>query len=156
MIDPLKVMFRPLVRNLVAIAVLLVLLHNTSCKKDGAMDNIPNVAVEIYIPLSLPEYTALNSIGNYILLSGGYRGIIVYRKSLTEFAAYERACPFDPTAAASLVEPDSGNVSGVDLNCGSEFLFYDGSVLNGPATRPLKQYRCDFDGNSPGSLHIYN
>lgn len=143
-------------RNFLLFSVLLCSLTLVACRKDGATDNIPNVAVEIYIPLSLPEYTALNSIGNYVLVNGGYRGIIVFRKSLTEFAAYERACPFDPTTAGSLVEPDSGNVSGVDRKCGSEFLFYDGSVLNGPATRPLKQYRCDFDGNSPGSLHIYN
>ncbi|MFM2135731.1 MAG: hypothetical protein RL021_1131 [Bacteroidota bacterium] len=147
---------RFIIRNLIVLAALLAVLPISSCRKEGATDNIPNVAVEIYIPLSLPEYTALNSIGNYVLVNGGYRGIIVFRKSLTEFAAYERACPFDPTAAGSLVEPDSGNVSGVDRKCGSEFLFFDGSVLNGPATRPLKQYRCDFDGNSPGSLHIYN
>lgn len=149
-------MSRFFTRSRLLLSALFALLLILACRKDGSTDNIPNVAVEIYIPLSLPEFTALNSIGNYVLVSGGYRGIIVFRKSLTEFAAYERACPFDPTAAGSLVEPDSGNVSGVDRKCGSEFLFYDGSVLNGPATRPLKQYRCDFDGNSPGSLHIYN
>ncbi|MFM2207338.1 MAG: hypothetical protein RL213_1313 [Bacteroidota bacterium] len=131
-------------------------LYFYSCKKDGATDNIPNVTVEVYIPLSLPEYAALNSIGNYVLVDGGYKGLIVYRRSLSEFVAYERACPYDPTAGGSIVEPDSSNVIGVDRKCGSKFVFYDGSVLNGPATRPLKQYRCDFDGNSPGSLHIYN
>lgn len=133
----------------------LLLSMILACKK-GDDTAIPNVNVEIYIPLALPEYSMLNSVGNHVLVSGGYKGIIVYRKSIDQFAAYERACPYDPTVSGSIVEPDSNQTIGVDRKCGSKFVFFDGSILNGPATRPLKQYHCDFDGLSPGSLHIYN
>jgi len=126
----------------------------SGCKK-GEEYNIPNVPVDIYIPLALPEYSALNSIGNHVIISGGYKGIIIFRRSIDQFSAYERACPFDPTASGSIVAPDSSLVLGVDYKCGSKFNFFDGSVVNGPATRPLKQYNCDYDAATM-SLRIYN
>lgn len=135
--------------------LLLALAVYASCRKGDDDSNIPNVAVDIYIPLSLPEYAPLNSVGNSVLISGGYKGIIVFRRSIDAFAAYERACPFDPQASGSIVERDSNLVMGVDRKCGSKFSFFDGSVVNGPASRPLKAYNCDYDAVTQ-SLRIYN
>ncbi|MBP6335613.1 MAG: hypothetical protein KA444_09090, partial [Bacteroidia bacterium] len=116
---------------------------------------IPNVTVNLSLPLSLPEYVALNSVGNSIEISGGYKGIIIYHRFQNEFVAFEKACPYDPLESAAIVEKDSSNVIGVDLNCGSKFFLTDGSILNGPATQSLKQYQTDYDAGSM-TLYIFN
>lgn len=126
-----------------------------SCNEGGVDNNIPNVQVDVYIPLSLPEYATLNGIGNHVLVSGGYKGILVFRKSIDQFAAYERACPYDPMISGSIIVADSNLVLGVDRTCGSRFNFFDGSVINGPSARPLKQYNCDYDAQL-NTLRIYN
>lgn len=126
-----------------------------SCKKSDPYTDIPNVAVDVYIPLALPEYAPLNSVGNHVMVAGGYKGLIIFRKSIDEFAAYERACTFDPQASSSIIVADSSLVIGIDHTCGSRFNFFDGSVLNTPATRPMKQYACDYDPLTM-SLRVHN
>lgn len=135
--------------------LLLILPLIFSCNGGGVDNNIPNVQVDVYIPLSLPEYATLNGIGNHVLVAGGYKGILVFRKSIDQFAAYERACPYDPMVNSSIIVADSNLVLGVDRTCGSRFNFFDGSVLNGPSSRPLKQYNCDYDVQL-NTLRIYN
>ena len=85
----------------------------------------------------------------------GVRGIIVYRRSQEEFAAYERDCPYDPNADNARVEVDSSNIIAIDRNCGSMFSLVDNSIVNGPTTRSLKTYHVDYDIGS-ALLHIYN
>ncbi len=126
-----------------------------SCKKDQTTGTIPNVTVNLVLPLSLPEYAPLNSVGNSIEISGGYKGIIVYHRFQNEFVAYERACPYDPLENAAIVELDSNNVICVDRNCGSKFFLTDGSILNGPAVQGLKQYHAEYDAGAL-TLYIYN
>lgn len=140
---------------LVSILAMIFLLPVSGCKKNTDYGDIPFVTVSITLPLSLPEYSALNAIGNYVDITGGYKGIIVYRKSLDQFAAYERACPYDPNEPNALITVDSSGVICVDHHCGSKFNIMDGSVLNGPATRPLKQYYTDYDSGSL-TLYIHN
>lgn len=130
-------------------------LLTSSCKKSKTHPDIPNVNVNVLLQLSLPQYSSLNSIGNSIPIAGGYRGILVYRKSLDEFAAYEMACPYDPTNSNALIEVDSSGALGADQNCGSKFSLFDGSIVNGPSTLPLKQYRTDYDDGAR-TLHIFN
>jgi len=111
-----------------------------SCKKKDTQNSIPNVSVDITIQLALPQYSSLTGIGNSITISGGVKGIIVYRKSQDEFQTYERSCPYDPLVNAAIIKVDSSGVLGVDYNCGSKFLLLDGSIVNGPSTRQLKAY----------------
>ncbi len=126
-----------------------------ACKKDKNRGEIPLVAVNISLALSLPEYAPLNSVGNSIEIYGGYKGILVYHRFQNEFVAFELACPYDPLESNAKVEKDSSNVIGVDYNCGSKFYLTDGSVLNGPANQSLKQYQTDYDPVSH-TLNIYN
>jgi hypothetical protein len=130
--------------------VLAVVFFLQDCKKDSS--SIPNVSVDIYIYLTQPSNINLNSVGGWVYVSGGVRGIIVFRKSTTEFAAYERDCPFDPDASAAKIEVDSSGVIGVDYNCGSKFSLFDNSILNGPATRGLKMYYAEYN---PGNQTVY-
>ena len=96
----------------------------SSCRKEND-SQIPNVPVNLTLYLSLPEYSALNSVGNSITINGGYKGIIVYRKSIDDFAAYDRACPYDPTASGSILNVDSSLVQVKDDKCGSRFSLFE-------------------------------
>jgi len=139
-------------RVFIAIMAGLLVLP-TGCKKDTS--NIPSVTVDLYVYLSQPNYAVLNAVGGWMPLNGGVKGIIIYRRSNDEFAAYERSCTYDPTAANARIDVDSSNVIGVDHNCGSKFSLIDNSILNGPATRPLKTYYCDYDVASQ-TVHVHN
>ncbi len=124
---------------------LLTLLLFFSCK-NGA-NKIPYVYVDFTIDLNKPEYVDLSVPGGYLYLTGGFRGIVVYRVDFDEFKAYERACPYDPDCGRVNVIPDS--LIAVDSCCGSEFsLKYDGVVLKGPAREPLMQYKAIYYPNS--------
>ena len=134
------------------IFLIAFILFTPRCKKDK--DEIPNVYVNFYINVtSSTQYIELNNIGGYVYLTGGVRGIIVYRNSVDEFMAYERNCPYQPQDECATVKIDNSAVIAVDTCCGSKFLIIDGSIVNGPATRQLKQYQTTFDGVS---VHVFN
>ncbi len=131
--------------------LIFFLLLTPQCKKDKK-DQIPYVYVNFYMNIST-QYIGLNNIGGYEYITGGVRGIIVYRRSTEEFMAYERDCPYQPSNSCALVQVDNSAVMAVDSCCGSKFLLLDGSIVKGPATIMLKQYHTSFDGTT---LHIFN
>ena len=128
--------------------ILVILLSSTwSCGDKYNHDTIPEVAVNIYIDVNSTMYIELNSIGGWVYLTGGYRGIIVYRVSVEDFVAYDRACPHDPLEDGARIIMDPSGITCTDSLCGSQFGILDGSVIQGPATIPLKRYYTYFDGN---------
>lgn len=129
-----------------------VLLLPISCKKEAHSD-IPDANVDIYIYTNNPSYISISVVGGWTYISGGVRGIIVYRKNSTEFMTFERNCTFQSTDACATVTVDSNGIMATDTCCHSQFLLTDGSVVKAPASLPLKQYRNTYDGNV---LHIYN
>lgn len=138
----------------IAIPVLLSLFIVVgACNKEKPHDTIPDVAVDVYIDVTSTLYLQLNTVGGYIYLTGGYKGLLVYRVSQDEFVAYDRACPYDPYVPQSRLEMDIGNLTVVDTVCKSKFVILDGSIIEGPATVPMKRYRTSFDGTI---LHIFN
>lgn len=127
-----------------------------SCKKSNNNDNIPNVPVSFTVSLSLPQYVSLNNVGGYVTIPEyGYRGIIVYRRSLDEFVSFDLACPYDPTANGAKIQVDSSLITTIDPNCGSKFNLYDGSVQHGPATQSMKQYNSVYEPSS-NSVYVSN
>jgi nitrite reductase/ring-hydroxylating ferredoxin subunit len=141
-----KVIMLKLIKYIIPLLLLI-----TSCKKDDT--GIPYVRVDIYIYTTDPNFVNLNAVGGWVYITGGSRGIIVYRSSNTEFKAYDRHCPYKPEDACGRVEVDSSNIQVVDPCCGSKFLLPDGGVTQGPAGMPLKSYGTSFDGSV---LHIYD
>jgi len=131
---------------------LIVIALTFSCKK--STDNIPPAQVDFYIYLTQPEFQSLNTVGNYVYVTGGVKGIIVYHKTVEEFAAYERSCPYDPNVSSAIVDVDSSGLGMVDYTCGSRFNILDGSIVTGPTAYPLRTYYCEYDGVS--TLHIHN
>jgi nitrite reductase/ring-hydroxylating ferredoxin subunit len=146
-------MFR--VKSLIPViagCILLVTGFTTSCKKDNDSPDVAQNYVDYTLYINEPANIALNAVGGWMYVNAGTKGIIVYRRSQTEFTALERNCTYDPNASCSIVEVVSG-ITSIDSCCTSRFSIFDGSILNGPATQPLYQYNTYFDGTI---LRIYN
>ena len=131
----------------------VIVLIFSACRKNNSQ--VPNVAVDEYLNLNLPEYLPLNAVNNWIYYNyAGYKGIIVIRTAPNEFVALERSCTFDPNQSGAIVDGLQADIFGVDSLCGSKFSLIDGSVVNGPAAQPLIRYKADLLPNN--ILHIYN
>jgi hypothetical protein len=147
----LKSKIRSVLRIRYAILISFLILINCH----STPYTIPYVDVYIIISLGDPEYNALNAIGNSANVTGGYKGIMIYRKSMDEFLAFERACPYDPNCTCTktkcgLVTTDKAGITATDNECcGSQYsLILDGNVVKGPGKLPLKQYQVNFNPNT--------
>ena len=116
-----------------------------TCKKDNNDNNVPNVLVDIFIYANQPSFIDVSVVGGWTYVTGGVRGILLYRKTTTEFMAYERNCTYDPSEACATVFVDGTNILASDTCCGSTFSIYDGTITQGPAGLPLKVYNTTFD-----------
>ena len=135
-----------------SVSFLVLILLAPQCKKDKS-DEIPYAYVNFYINPNSTQYSELNNIGGFVYVTGGVRGIILYRRNIDEFVALERNCPYQPLNSCATVEVDNSYIVAVDSCCGSQFLLMDGSLVSGPATTQLKLYRTSYDGNT---LHVFN
>ena len=126
--------------------VLLIALLFGGCKKE--QQGVPYAYVNLTIYINDPQNMALTTVGGWKYYNGGYRGLIVYRKSQGEFMVYDRACPVHADDQGALIVVDSSNILLKDNLCGSQYLFMDGSTIGGPAIVPLTRYPNTFDGST--------
>ncbi len=133
--------------------LLLILFFIMGCAKDTGVPQIPVVPVNFSIDPNSTTYLELNHIGGSIYLTGGYNGILVYRISLNEFMAYERADPYDFTNPDARVVVDTSLITCYCPVCKSKYILTDGTPYAGPSRYTLKQYTTTYDG---GLLYIYN
>ena len=135
-----------------SLIIFLTVLVLFSCKKKST-DYVPTVTVNTYLSASDPAFAPLNAINGSTYLSNcGVAGILVFRKSQTEFMAYDRCCTYK-VSEGNVIAVDASGLISKDAVCGSQFILTDGSVNNGPASNPLKRYQTTFDGTV---LHIFN
>ena len=130
--------------------VFFISLLISECKKDK--EGVPDVYVDVYLYTTDPAFYPLNATSGYTYVAGGSKGILIFRKSQTEFMAYDRHCTYK-VPEGDIVTVDVSGLLGVDSKCSSKFLITDGSVNQGPAINSLKRYQTSFDGTV---LHIYN
>lgn len=128
------------------ILILVILLSFGSCRK-SSNNGVPYVNVNIKVYTTDPAFFNLSVVGGWEYISGGSKGILVYRSSSDEFMAYDRHCPYQSEESCSKVFVDISNIMAVDTCCGSEFLITNGEVSSGPSSQPLKQYNTSFDGS---------
>lgn len=133
--------------------ILVISLILIGCSKDDQNSNIPLVNVNFTININDPAYANVKVVGGWMYLNGGSRGLILYRYNNDEFRAFDRHCTYNSNSSCALVAVDNSNITAKDDCCGSKFLITDGSVTQGPANLPLKQYNTSFDGSV---LRIYN
>ncbi len=136
----------------IIIFLLLVAIFSIlpSCNKD---ERIPYAYVDFRIYLDLPEFSHLKTPGNYISITGGVRGIILYCVFTDEYKAYERNCPYEPSNSNAILDVDSTGLFLACRHCDSKFLITDGSIINGPAKHPVLQYATYLENNI---LYVYN
>ncbi len=126
------------------ILIIVLLFAMASCDEDREHP-VPYVHVNfefnvIHYNLSGPGSSHQFSVDE----SGGYRGIIVHRLTMDEFRAYDRACPCDPNNCMVSIDPENPLLA-TDPCCGSTFLLLDGTIVEGDARFPLREYRASFN-----------
>jgi hypothetical protein len=131
-----------------------LLLLSSKCNNQN-QHPVPFVPVDITIDIQLPSYSNLQGVGGWTYLNGGSRGIIVYRKAIDEFVAFDRHAPSDPEGSCPIaLYPDNQNFLQLIDSCNNAvFSLYDGSPVSN-SIFGLRQYATQFNGNN--LLRVYN
>lgn len=131
-----------------------LLLLSAKCNNQN-QHPVPFVPVDITIDMQLPSYSNLQGVGGWTYLNGGSRGIIVYRKAIDEFVAFDRHAPSDPEGSCPMaLYPDDQNFLQLIDSCNNAvFSLYDGSPVSN-SIFGLRQYATQFNGNN--LLRVYN
>ena len=140
-----------------------ILIQFSSCSKDSQQQAVPNVSFNFTEYLTLNGFTKLQIPGNWVYVTGGSKGIIIYRKGINyngtdgseDFSVLDRNCTYQPLNADAIVSVQSNNIIAIDSSCGSSFYIGTGTRISGPATLPLKAYHYSYDPSS-FQLYIYN
>jgi nitrite reductase/ring-hydroxylating ferredoxin subunit len=139
------------IRYLLLFSVILIII--CSCKKEEQAPEIPYVYVNLILNPNGTEYINLNVVNGWETVRGGYNGILIFRKAVNEFSAFERACPYDPLVSGAQVRVDESGITCYCPVCNSKFIMVDGTPYEGPSHFPLKQYTTVYDG---AMLYISN
>ncbi len=127
-------------RNVLYILILMFTI--TGCRKRNR-DRVPDVPVNIVININQPDFFNLMVPQGWVYITGGSRGIIVYRKSENEFIALERHSPYQPEDNCAVTVDDDGSII-TDPCSDSKWLITDGSIVQGPTAYPLQTYNTSF------------
>jgi len=121
-----------------------------SCRDDNNI--VPLVDVDFSININEPAFFDLTNITGWVYVTGGSRGILIYRNNLDQFTAFDRHSPFevDQNCQVSVLED---NFTVADPCSESTWLILDGTILTGPTSWPLKQYSTQFNGSI---LRVFN
>lgn len=125
--------------------ILLALPFFSHCSKNNPNTVIPNVFIDVQLNINEPSSFNLGPIGGWIYINGGSNGLIVYRADLDDFKCFDRHSTYNVSDWCQ-VRVDSTGFVLEDTCSGSEFSIFDGNVIKGPASIPLKQYPTTFDG----------
>ncbi len=126
----------------------------SGCNKNK-IHPVPDIPFDITIDINLPSYNALIGVGSYAYVNGGSRGIIVYRRNIDEFVAFDRHSPVDVDGSCpEPLYPDLDNFLMLIDSCGpAKFSLFDGSPVEG-SEFGLRQYQTIYNGTN--LLRIYN
>ena len=141
-------------KNVILLSFLgALILISFSCKKETQAPNIPFVYVNFSLNPNSTQYDHLNVVNGWETVVGGYNGILIFRKGINEFVAFERACPYDPLAKGAQIKVDNSGITCTCPVCGSKYIMNDGTPYAGPSHFMLKQYTTVYDG---AMLYISN
>jgi hypothetical protein len=129
-----------------------VLLYG--CNKNSKHP-VPSVPFDFTINITLPSYSNLIGVSGWAYVNGGSRGIIVYRRGIDDFVAFDRHSPADPDGICPLpLTPDDNNYLQLNDTCNlATFSLYDGSPISG-SEFGLRQYQTSWNGSE--TLRIFN
>ncbi|PWL28872.1 MAG: hypothetical protein DCO96_08635 [Fluviicola sp. XM-24bin1] len=116
---------------------------------------VPNIPFDVTIDMTLPLYDDLMGVGGYAYVNAGSRGVIVYRRGIEDFVAFDRHSPADINGTCDQpLTPDANNFLMLNDTCNNaQFSLYDGSPMSG-SEFGLRQYAVAWGGGN--TLRIYN
>src|SRR6218665_3450712 len=115
-----------------------IALLSSRCRDNGS-GIVPYVPFNHTINVLSPEYFDLQVPSGWVYYAAGSQGLIIYRKTESEFVVLERHSTYRPEDNCAVVVMDDGVI--LDDPCSdSQWLIMDGSVVNGPAAMPLRIY----------------
>lgn len=136
--------------------MLVCFLSMAGCKKkskDSNDNNVPYTPINLTVYPSDPLNYKIQTPGGWMYYSGGVNGLIIYRKTTSDFVVLERTSTYSPDNFDARVKVQSDNFTCKDTISGSKWQIVDGVVIAGPATIALKLYANSFDGTA---LKIFN
>jgi hypothetical protein len=132
-----------MIKGYPTVLVLAICAVNQFGCKDR-ITQVPDVPVEIVVNINQPAFFDLTVPTGWVYLTGGSRGIILYRLDPETFVALERHSPYQAENNCAAAVSDDGVI--VQDPCSeSSWLITDGSVVNGPTTFPLTTYDVSFN-----------
>lgn len=117
---------------------------------------IPEIGVNETINTALPQYFHLQTMGGFVNLDGGNRGIFLVHNYDGLYYALERTCPYESDNDCSVIHLDSTSLqlkcgtyadTGFVTCCESRYLL-DGILIQGPSICNLKRYRVNSSGST--------
>ena len=140
--------------KLLFIFLLLVGVLISSCNKNKNHP-VPNIPFDKTINITLPSYSDLMGVGGWCYVAGGSKGIIVYRRGVDDFVAFDRHSPADENGdCGTPLTPDNDNYLVLNDVCNdASFSLYDGSPISN-SEFGLRQYQTQWNGNE--MLRIFN
>ena len=94
------------------LGVIILLLSLFSCSNtDDPNSILPYVPVNETVYLNNPSNNNLLSVGGWVEISGGIKGIVVYHAGIENYLAYDLACPhLAPSACSKMIVEDGLNM----------------------------------------------
>lgn len=124
--------------------IIFSIFFTISCK-DTNDRFIPYVPIQINKSVNNPDLINLQIVGGTVLLTGGSKGLVLYRRDENTIKCYDRHSTYLPQNGCR-VSIDSSNIAVKDACSNSRWILTDGQPIGGEATLPLQEYQCDFDG----------
>ena len=131
---------------------IILLIVMVSCNLDNGQGAIPYVPVNISLNLQNVDFQPLSIDGGFVYVTGGVKGILVYRENSASYLAFERSCTYEPNSDCARIRMDSSLLFMIDTCCSSQFNL-EGNVLSGVAPYALRQYSSSLNGTT---LNINN
>ncbi|MCR9153043.1 MAG: hypothetical protein NXI09_02960 [Bacteroidetes bacterium] len=136
-------------KRFLLLLTIILLSVASACEKNTQRD-FPFISFDEYIYLNNPSNIELQNPGGAVITSGGYRGLIIFRRFINndvrDFAAYDRACPTHYEEDCSLLELSEDRVFAECPCHGEKYLLFDGSPGE-DAVISMVEYQCTFDGS---------
>jgi hypothetical protein len=133
-------------RRIVVFSFIILFTVFSGCRRN--LHPVPDIPFNINVNVNLPSYSGLQSIGGYAYVDNvGVKGLVIYRRSMDEFVAFDRMSTAigGDTCAPIYVDPNNLLIL-LDPCTESKFSLFDGSLIQGPAEWGLRGYRTIWNG----------
>jgi len=122
------------------ILLFCLLISFISCEKNDTEDLLPDVPVDVYVNLNLPQFINLQAASGWVTTNDGIKGVFIQNIGVGSppFKAFELACPnYDCNSAMSF----DGSLK-FKCSCDkSEYSVIDGSPQTDGNSQFAREYR---------------